>query len=111
MTIFIKDLEFQTIIGILDFEREKEQKIIIDLEISYPYKKDEFLNYADVATHITDLFQKKKFFLLEDALEISFETLKKTYPQIDSIEMKITKPDILDNGKVGVKSNISFKNL
>ncbi|MBU4111247.1 dihydroneopterin aldolase, partial [bacterium] len=33
MTIHIEDLQFQCIIGILDFERVKEQNIIINLTL------------------------------------------------------------------------------
>ncbi|MDD5548667.1 MAG: dihydroneopterin aldolase, partial [Sulfurovaceae bacterium] len=46
MTIHIENLSIQAIIGILDFEREKTQNIIIDLEIGYEYNKNVFLDYA-----------------------------------------------------------------
>jgi len=38
MKVHIQDLRFQTIIGILDFERVKPQEVIINLELEYNYE-------------------------------------------------------------------------
>ncbi|EAI0374164.1 dihydroneopterin aldolase, partial [Campylobacter jejuni] len=46
---------FKCIIGILDFERRKKQKIIIKLKA----KANEFLNYAEVITKIKTWYQKE----------------------------------------------------
>ena len=40
MKIEISDLTFNTIIGILDFERIKEQRVIINLSFEYNFSKD-----------------------------------------------------------------------
>lgn len=47
MKIYIEDLRFACIIGILDFERKKEQDVIINLTIDYTFN-EEFINYAEV---------------------------------------------------------------
>ena len=62
MKIHIEDLKFQAIIGILDFEREQEQTILINLTIEYKYE-DTFINYAEVTTFIKSYTQKSKFLL------------------------------------------------
>ena len=68
MTIHIEDLKFQSIIGILDFERTTPQDVIINLTIQYNYK-DLFINYAEVSDLIKATMIEKKFLLLEDALQ------------------------------------------
>ena len=40
MTIHIESLTFETIIGLLDFEKERPQRVIIDLRASYDYEKE-----------------------------------------------------------------------
>ena len=107
MTIFIEDLKFQTIIGILDFERERTQDVIINLEIKYNYK-DEFINYAEVARHIKELMINKQFLLVEDALSSLSKSLKKEFQQISSLNLKITKPSILPDCTVSVAENYNF---
>jgi len=99
MTIHIEDLKFQCIIGILDFEREKEQDVIINLEIDYIYNND-FINYADVATLLQNRIKKEQFLLLEEALEDLSSLLKKKFSNIISLNLKITKPSILPNCRV-----------
>ena len=107
MTIFIEDLKFQAIIGILDFEREKPQDVIINLEIEYNYK-DEFINYAEVATHIKKSMILEKFLLIEDALSSLSKSLKKEFQQILSLNLKITKPSILSDCQVSVSEIYNF---
>ena len=107
MTIHIEDLKFQTIIGILDFEREKEQTILVNLTIEYLYK-DEFINYAEVTEFIKSHTQKSKFLLIEDALSSLSIKLKKTFPLINTLNLKITKPSILPDAVVSVSNIYKF---
>ena len=48
MKIQISNLTFKAIIGILDFERIKKQKVIINLSFEYEFSKDKFIDYAEV---------------------------------------------------------------
>ena len=107
MTIHIEDLKFQAIIGILDFEREKEQDMIVNITIDYEYK-DEFINYAEVCELIKTLTKKSRFLLIEDALEILTTKLKETFPLINSLHLKITKPSILPDAVVSVSDSYKF---
>jgi len=99
----IKALTFDTIIGILDFERETSQKVIIDISFSYLYSNDskEFVNYAEVANLVKTTMIEKKFELIEEAILNLEELLLKTFP-IENITIKIAKPDILDDCVVSV---------
>ena len=101
MTIYIEDLKFQCIIGILDFERTTQQDVIINVTIDYNYV-DKFINYADVANLIKSLMTEHKFLLLEDALSTLSKKLQKEFNLINSLSIKITKPSILPDCKVSV---------
>ena len=101
MTIYIEDLKFQCIIGILDFERTTQQDVIINVTIDYNYV-DKFINYADVANLIKSLMTEHKFLLLEDALSTLSKKLQKEVKLINSLSIKITKPSILPDCKVSV---------
>jgi 7,8-dihydroneopterin aldolase/epimerase/oxygenase len=108
MTIHIEELTIQTIIGILDFEREKAQNLIIDLNISYDYDKNSFLNYGDIVQNVTDDIKTKKYGLLEDAIVGIKDMLVSQYPQIKTLYIKLTKPDILKNCHVGLSKIWNF---
>ncbi len=104
MTIHIEDLKFQCIIGILDFERETEQDVIVNLSIEYD-NTNGFINYADIVDIIKKNMIKNEFLLIEDALENLNLKLTKEYNSIKNINLKITKPSILPDCKVSVSNN------
>ena len=101
MTIHIENLKFRSIIGILDFEREKAQDVIVNLTINYEYKSD-FINYADVVEMIKSNMIKNKYLLIEDALEDISKKLKEKFTNIETLNLKISKPSILDDCIVSV---------
>ncbi len=102
MIIEIKKLTFNTIIGVLDFERLTPQRVVIDIQIEYSYKQSRYINYALIVEDIEDYMQKEKFELLEDALLGLKELLFKKYSLIEKLFIKIAKPDILDNAIVSL---------
>lgn len=108
LKIYVEDLRFQCIIGILDFERETLQDVIINLEIEYLFK-EQFINYADVAQMIKTLMINQKFLLLEDAIAEISKKLKENFQQINTLKLKITKPSILPDCKVSVEEYFHFK--
>lgn len=68
MKIEISDLTFKCIIGILDFERIKKQKVILNISFEYDFSKDLFIDYSEVSNLIKTTMKKEKFLLLEDAI-------------------------------------------
>ena len=108
MRIEIEDLTFSCIIGLLDFERVEEQKVIVNISIDYNYTKDNFINYAYVANITKDTMRTKKFELLEDALISVKEAIIKEFNNIEKLYIKISKPDILDNCIVSLSNNWEF---
>jgi len=107
MTIHIEDLKFQTIIGILDFERVTPQDVIINLEIEYTYE-EQFINYAQVSELLKQIMIKEQFLLIEDALQTISSQLKKEFSQIKYLYIKISKPSILPDCKVSVSDSYRF---
>ncbi len=99
----IEGLTFKTIIGILEHERTSAQKVTVSTEITYSKHDDSFINYAEVTSLIKEQMQEEKYLLVEDALEGLCSGIKEKYLEIESIKLKILKPDILDDCVVGVE--------
>jgi len=103
MKVSIDSLTFKTIIGILPFERETKQKVILDISFSYKFTKrqKEFIDYSHVANMAKMIIKKEKFLLIEDAIIYLDRALTKEF-KIQKLKIKITKPDILKNCTVSV---------
>ena len=108
MTIHIEDLTFDVIIGLLDFERDRPQRVIINLEASYDYSDDQFIDYADIVLLIQKELKEKRYELLENALIGLKEVLYTTYPHLQTLSLKISKPDILSDCTVSLSKTWNF---
>ena len=107
MKIFVKNLTFDTIIGILDFERTQKQSVTFNVEITY---SGEYVNYAIVRELLLEHTDKEQFLLLEDALLFFSKLLKNRFPQIGEIKMALQKNTIFDDCLVGVEEEYKFLN-
>ena len=108
MTIHIEDLTFDVIIGLLDFERDRPQRVIINLEATYHYTHDQFIDYADIVLLIKDKLKAERYTLLENALLGIEETLYRTYPHLENLSLKISKPDILPECTVSLSKTWDY---
>jgi len=108
MKISIEELEFECIIGILDYERKKSQKVIINANLEYEYESGTFVDYAEVSALIIKNMQDKKFELLEEAIEALSKQIHKKFLVVTTLYLKITKPDIMKNSKVSLSENYTF---
>ena len=104
LKINIEDLTFNCIIGILPFERDKEQKVVINISFEYFYKDDgsNFIDYSKVVVLTEKIMIEKQFKLIEDAILFIRKELKNKY-KIENLKIKISKPDILPNCVVSVE--------
>ena len=104
LKINIEKLTFSCIIGIIDFERENEQNVIVDISFEYFFIEDgsNFIDYSEVVRYVQNTMKKEKFRLIEDAILSLRKYLKSTY-DIKNLKVKITKPDILPNCIVSVE--------
>ncbi len=96
MKIEISDLTFKCIIGILDFERIKKQKVVINISFEYEFSKDLFIDYSEISNLVKSTMKQQKFLLLEDAI-LYIETLLQNNYKISYLKIKISKPNILKN--------------
>jgi len=103
MKVQIKNLKFQCIIGILKEERKTKQKVIVNIKFNYNYKKQNFIDYSEVAQLVEQNLKKQRFGLIEDAILDTKDLLEYKF-NIKKLKIKITKPDILKNCLVSVKS-------
>ncbi len=108
MTIEIESLSIEAIIGILDFERVTPQRISIDITLSYDYKDERFINYADIISLVENEMLSQKFELLEEALSALKELIISSYQNIDKLSIKISKLDIIDNATVSLSDEWRF---
>ncbi|PAF47773.1 hypothetical protein BKH46_02740 [Helicobacter sp. 12S02634-8] len=107
-TLIIEDLELEAVIGILDFERVRSQRLIVQGAITYCYEGKNFIDYISVKEKIKSLLQTKQYGLLEEALEDITQTLKQKFDTIISICMTIKKPQISDDCSIGVRIDKTF---
>lgn len=108
MTIHIEDLTFDVIIGLLDFERDRPQRVILNLEASYDYSDNAFIDYGDMVLLIQNDLKEKRYELLENALLGLKEILFTTYPNLQTLSLKISKPDILPKCTVSLSKTWDF---
>jgi len=57
LTTIIKDYEFSTIIGLLDFERVTPQKVRVSAE----FESGEFIDYVEMINLIEEIYHAKKW--------------------------------------------------
>jgi|TARA_B110000211_G_scaffold164288_1_gene185491 dihydroneopterin aldolase len=108
--VIITDLVFNTLIGIHDFEKAKEQQIKFNIEIDInPLLKvtgndlNSIINYESVINKIKLITQKKHYNLLETLAEDIFSSLFLN-KNIMKIKLRIEKPDIIKNtSSVGIE--------
>jgi len=108
--VIIRDLIFNTSIGIHDFEKEKEQQIKFNIEINInPLLKatdndlNSIVNYESVINKIKLITQKKHYNLLETLAEVIFSSLFIS-KNIIKIKLRIEKPEIIKNtSSVGIE--------
>lgn len=75
-TVFIKDLQIDTIIGIYDWERETRQTIHLDLEMAFDIRKAaasddiaDTLDYKAVSKRLIEFVSNSSFQLVEKLAE------------------------------------------
>jgi len=108
--VIIRDLVFNTSIGIHDFEKKKEQQIKFNIEIDInPLLKaaendlNSIVNYESVINKIELITKKKHYNLLETLAEDIFFNLFLS-KNIIKVKLRIEKPEIIKNASsVGIE--------
>lgn len=99
--IGFKDLRVTCIIGVLPHEREQEQLVRMDLELTYDVhdvadeRLDNVISYAEAAGLLAELLVVKRFRLIENAAAACIALLFDSYPSLTSAQITIKKPDAI----------------
>lgn len=103
--IVIKGLQVNSLIGVYDWEREKKQQLLIDVEIfadlSTAAASDDLtdtFDYAAMALAIAEVCEASNFELLEALAGHIIKHLF-TYTKVQRVVLSITKPGILKNAQ------------
>ncbi|WQY82611.1 dihydroneopterin aldolase [Helicobacter pylori] len=109
--VHIHNLVFETILGILEFERLKPQKISVNVDLFYTELPNKaYLDYMEIQELIQKMMQEKQYFLIEDALKDLSQILKTRYNEISELYLKISKLEISPNSQVGASVKIYYEN-
>ncbi|MUU64420.1 FolB domain-containing protein [Helicobacter pylori] len=109
--VHIHNLVFETILGILEFERLKPQKISVNLDLFYTELSNKaYLDYMEIQEIIQNTMREKQYLLIEDALKDLSHVLKTRYSEISELYLKISKLEISPNSQVGASVKIYYEN-
>ncbi len=108
--VHIHNLVFETILGILEFERLKPQKISVNLDLFYTELPNKaYLDYMEIQEIIQNTMREKQYLLIEDALKDLSQILKTRYKEISELFLKISKLEISPNSQVGASVKIRYE--
>ncbi|GAA8479520.1 dihydroneopterin aldolase [Helicobacter pylori] len=108
--VHIHNFVFETILGILEFERLKPQKISVNLDLFYTQLPNKaYLDYMEIQELIQKMMQEKQYLLIEDALKDLSHALKTRYSAISELYLKISKLEISPNSQVGASVKICYE--
>ncbi|WP_120949321.1 FolB domain-containing protein [Helicobacter pylori] len=108
--VHVHNFVFETILGILEFERLKPQKISVDLDLFYTELPNKaYLDYMEIQELIQNTMQEKQYLLIEDALKDLSHILKTCYKEISELYLKISKLEISPNSQVGASVKICYE--
>ncbi len=109
--VHIHNLVFEAILGILEFERLKPQKISVNLDLFYTQLPNKaYLDYIKIQELIQKMMQENQYLLIEDALKDLSHALKTRYSGISELYLKISKLEISPNSQVGASVKICYEN-
>ncbi|WQX47700.1 FolB domain-containing protein [Helicobacter pylori] len=109
--VHVHNFVFETILGILEFERLKPQKISVDLDLFYTELPNKaYLDYMEIQELIQKMMREKQYLLIEDALKDLSHVLKTHYSEISELYLKISKLEISPNSQVGASVKIYYEN-
>ena len=109
-SILIKDFLINEIIGIHKHEKIKKQKILFNIIIDVNQNTipdesnlDSIVDYEKITNKLSKLTRSKNYNFLESLAEDSFKEIFED-KRINSVKIKIEKPDAITNAKsVGVE--------
>ncbi len=100
--IEIEALSLEAWVGILPQEYQASQRLIVDCKAQvaprhWPLQElEDSVSYAAVVETITEVVASQHWPLLEELIEALRQRLADDYPLLDTLELRLRKPDILE---------------
>ena len=112
--IIVKDLELEMFVGVFDDEKERPQKVMVNLVIDVVPNENwqnddvnDVVSYADIIERVRLLATKSHIHLVETFAEQIGEMCF-AFPDVTGAKITVEKPDIIaDTASVGVELYIS----
>lgn len=108
--IFLYGMKADTLIGVYDWERQHQQTIVLDLEISVSRFVDDLddigctIHYGEVYELVCQHLSTRNFMLLETLAQDVVHLLFSRFDSITQLRVCVVKPGILSNVReVGVE--------
>jgi len=107
--VYIHGLTVETVIGIFDWERTIQQKVVVDLEMAVDIRAsaaseniDRTVSYKDVSDRLLDFIANSEFLLVETMAEEIAALVLKEFP-VPFVRLKLGKPGAVPEAQdVGV---------
>lgn len=93
---------FKSVIGLYESERAAPQEVELDIAFDYDYEPGKFIDYMEVIALAKSVVINKKFFILEEAVDVLNEEIRRAFPDITSLKIAICKPTITQECKIRV---------
>jgi|SRR5690554_2804734 len=108
-TVFINDLDIETVIGIYDWERKIRQVVRLNIEMSTDVSRaaasdriEDALDYKSVAKRLIGFVEESRFQLVETLAERCAEIVLNEFP-VDWLRLRLDKPGAVRGSKsVGI---------
>jgi len=98
-TTGLQGLRVECIVGIHQHERETRQSVILDIEMDYDFAAasaseaiGDAVDYAGVASQVTELAERRGFQLIETMAEETAALVLARFPQVRRVRLEIRKP-------------------
>ena len=98
-TTGLRGLRVECIVGIHQHERETRQSVILDIEMDYDFAAasaseaiGDAVDYAGVASQVTELAERRGFQLIETMAEETAALVLARFPQVRRVRLEIRKP-------------------
>jgi len=98
-TAGVRQLQVDCIVGIYPHEREREQTVLLDIELDYDFAAaaasdaiDEAADYDLLVSSVTTLIRERRFQLIETMAEASAALLLERLPLARAVRIEIRKP-------------------
>ena len=98
-TTGLQGLRAECIVGIHPHERETRQSVILDIEMDYDFADasageaiGDAVDYAGVASQVTELAERRGFQLIETRAEEMAAMVLTRFPLVQQVRLEIRKP-------------------